>query len=86
MFWDQDRLVRADLRTPIDGLTEEAAGAGDSARRRPSCQTSRCTADFLEDFIQAIETNRTPICDGREGRRSVEVVSGDLCVGANGTV
>jgi predicted dehydrogenase len=28
----------------------------------------------FEDFIRAIQTNGTPACDGREGRRSVEVV------------
>ena len=28
----------------------------------------------FEDFIRAIDTNSTPACDGREGRRSVEVV------------
>jgi UDP-N-acetyl-2-amino-2-deoxyglucuronate dehydrogenase len=28
----------------------------------------------LEDFLEAIRTNRAPACDGREGRRSVAVV------------
>jgi predicted dehydrogenase len=29
---------------------------------------------IIEDFVQAIETGRDPICDGEEGRRSVAVV------------
>ena len=28
----------------------------------------------LEDFLQAIDQNRAPVCDGREGRRSVAVI------------
>jgi predicted dehydrogenase len=28
----------------------------------------------IEDFIRAIETGTVPSCDGREGRRSVELV------------
>ena len=29
---------------------------------------------IIEDFVDAIRNRRAPICDGREGRRSVEVV------------
>jgi len=29
---------------------------------------------MIEDFVDAIETNRSPACDAREGRRSVEIV------------
>jgi predicted dehydrogenase len=29
---------------------------------------------LIEDFVKAIETNGTPACDAREGRRSVEIV------------
>jgi UDP-N-acetyl-2-amino-2-deoxyglucuronate dehydrogenase len=29
---------------------------------------------LFEDFIQAIEQDRAPICDGREGRRSIALV------------
>jgi predicted dehydrogenase len=29
---------------------------------------------MIEDFVRAIETNGTPACDAREGRRSVEIV------------
>jgi predicted dehydrogenase len=29
---------------------------------------------ILEDFVRAVETGGTPLCDGREARRSVELV------------
>jgi UDP-N-acetyl-2-amino-2-deoxyglucuronate dehydrogenase len=70
---DQDRLIRADLRTPLEGVAEATAATPESA-------TSPVVSDvtphrrILEDFIRAIRTNGTPACDGREGRRSVQIV------------
>ena len=29
---------------------------------------------LFEDFLQAIEQDKAPICDGREGRRSIALV------------
>ena len=29
---------------------------------------------LLEDFIRTIENNTKPVCDGRDGRRSVAVI------------
>ena len=29
---------------------------------------------IIEDFVDAVRDRRPPVCDGREGRRSVEVV------------
>jgi UDP-N-acetyl-2-amino-2-deoxyglucuronate dehydrogenase len=73
LILDQDRLVRADLRTPIDGITEETAGAGESAAS-PVVSDVTPHRRIFEDFLRAIETNSTPACDGREGRLSVAVV------------
>ena len=28
----------------------------------------------LRDFLRAIETGSQPVCDGREGRKSVEII------------
>jgi predicted dehydrogenase len=71
---DQDLLIRADLRSPVDPAELDApAGAGESA-------TSPVVSDvtphrrIIEDFIGAIQANGTPACDGREGRKSVAVV------------
>lgn len=70
---DGDSLVTLDLRGAQEGsVTKEAAPtvsastavvADASAHRR-----------ILEDFIAAIESNRPPACDAREGRKSVAIV------------
>jgi predicted dehydrogenase len=73
LILDQDRLVRADLRTPIDGITEETAGAGESAAS-PVVSDVTPHRRIFEDFLRAIETSGVPACDGAEGRRSVAVV------------
>lgn len=69
-----DRLTRVDLRTVREserptgpaGVSESAASpvvADASAHRR-----------IFEDFIRALTTRTAPACDGREGRRSVELI------------
>jgi UDP-N-acetyl-2-amino-2-deoxyglucuronate dehydrogenase len=71
---EQDRVLTADLRNPSPDLA-----LGEEADRNPSA-SSPVVSDFrghqcvLEDFICAIETNRKPLCDGREGRRSLALV------------
>jgi UDP-N-acetyl-2-amino-2-deoxyglucuronate dehydrogenase len=57
-----------------------AAGASDTSAPAPENAASPIVSDVaahqrvIEDFVDAIHTGRPPICDGREGRRSVEVV------------
>jgi len=71
---EQDRLLAADLRNPSPDLLP-----GEEADRNPSA-SSPVVSDFrghqsvFEDFIYAIQTNRKPLCDGREGRRSLALV------------
>jgi UDP-N-acetyl-2-amino-2-deoxyglucuronate dehydrogenase len=70
----QDRLMAADLRNPPADLQ-----CGGKADQNPSA-SSPVVSDVgghqavLEDFLQAIQTNTTPRCDGREGRRSLALV------------
>jgi UDP-N-acetyl-2-amino-2-deoxyglucuronate dehydrogenase len=72
MVLEDDRLAQIDLRTKDHELTPSSFASGSS--------TSPVVADashhrrVFEDFIRAIETNGTPACDAREGRRSVAVV------------
>ena len=40
----------------------------------------------LADFVQAIESGRPPLVDGREGRRAVEVILGIYESNATGMV
>jgi predicted dehydrogenase len=74
---EHDSLVTADLEGGSH-LSGEAAGhlSGGSPQNVASPTVSDATPHrrVFEDFIRAIQTNSTPACDGREGRRSVEVV------------
>lgn len=74
IIMEHDRIVAADLRTPDPTLI--SPGAGD----RNASGSSAIVSDvgghrrLLEDFLLAIETNSLPVCDGREGRRSVALI------------
>jgi predicted dehydrogenase len=70
---EHDRLIAADLRAkPAD-----FASTGDD---RNASATSAAVSDVrghaaaIADFVRAIETDGTPRCSGREGRKSVAVV------------
>jgi predicted dehydrogenase len=68
-----DRLVAADLRTPVPGLV---SGPGDGAASARTAVVSDAAPHraMIEDFARAIETGGAPACDGREGLRSLRVV------------
>jgi UDP-N-acetyl-2-amino-2-deoxyglucuronate dehydrogenase len=79
---EHDRIIAADLRDPSAAAVASAdlaRLAGGAADRNQSA-TSAAVSDFrghqllVEDFLQAIEENRAPLCDGREGRRSLALV------------
>jgi len=71
---EHDRIISADLREPLDNFAEMEAGDFNPAATSPIVSDVRGHRRILEDFIHAIETNGRPLCDGREGRRSVELV------------
>jgi len=68
-----DRIVAADLRHPL-------ALSGTKEERVHNSATSPVVSDvgghrqLLQDFIDAIEMNGSPCCNGHEARRSVELV------------
>ena len=62
---EHDRIITADLRTPV---------AMESYNLDSASPDIRGHKRLLEDFLRAIETNSKARCDGREGRRSVELV------------
>ena len=71
---EQDRIVAADLRTPLAERFEPIAETINSASTSPVVSDVSGHRRILEDFLRAIKTDTTPVCDGREGRRSVELV------------
>jgi predicted dehydrogenase len=74
---DHDSLVALDLASAFPGATIEPRNADAAAAQNaasPTVSDATPHRRILEDFIDAIRTNRTPVCDGREGRRSVAVV------------
>ena len=68
-----DRVVAADLRTPVPGLV--SAGDEDASSAK-TAQVADATPHrrLIEDFVAAIADGRAPACDGREGLRSLAVV------------
>lgn len=67
-------LVAADLRTPRAGLVVTAReSGGNAAASSPVVSDVSGHREILSDFLRAIEAGGVPVCDGREGRRSVEL-------------
>ena len=71
---EHDRIVAADLRNPPQDFT--GATTGDSNQSASSAAVTDISGHkaVLEDFLQAIANNTEPICNGREGRRSLAIV------------
>jgi UDP-N-acetyl-2-amino-2-deoxyglucuronate dehydrogenase len=74
MVLEHDRIIRADLRTPDPTLVTKAAGDKNASASSPIVSDVSGHRRLIEDFLRAIETGGSPICDGREGRRSVELI------------
>jgi predicted dehydrogenase len=68
-----DSVVAADLRTPRPELilASESAASGAASPKLASAIDHR---RVLEDFARAIRDDTSPVCDGREGRRSLAAV------------
>ncbi len=71
---EHDRILRIDLRTPVPDADVSAVENSNASATSPVVSDVSGHIRILEDFLRAIETNGTPRCDGREGRRSVELV------------
>lgn len=71
---EHDRIIAADLRNAPPEAAETAA------RDENQSASSAVVSDFrghqavIEDFLHAIQQNTTPVCDGREGRRSLALI------------
>ena len=70
----QDRLFAADLRNPPADLRCGGKADENPSASSPVVSDVRGHQSVLEDFLQSIQANTTPRCDGREGRRSLALV------------
>lgn len=78
---EQDDLLRWDFKTPKpedDAIrtrfSQKVGASGGSSN--PAAISHEGHARQLKDFIQAIQQNRAPAVDGREGRKAVQAIVG----------
>jgi UDP-N-acetyl-2-amino-2-deoxyglucuronate dehydrogenase len=71
---EQDRLLAADLRNPPADLLGGGKVDQNASASSPVVSDVGGHRSVLEDFLQSIQNNTTPRCDGREGRRSLALV------------
>jgi len=74
IIFQHDRIVRADLKTPLTGGLQVASEDTNQSSSSPIVSDVSGHKRILEDFLNAIATDGTPRCDGYEGRRSVALV------------
>jgi UDP-N-acetyl-2-amino-2-deoxyglucuronate dehydrogenase len=71
---EHDCIVAADLRNPPRNINIDTARDQNQSSSSPVVSDVRGHQAVFEDFLQAIQHNRTPACDGREGRRSLALI------------
>ncbi|MGH9529539.1 MAG: Gfo/Idh/MocA family protein, partial [Terriglobales bacterium] len=71
---EHDQIVLADLRQPAPELVSDEGGDSNASAVSATVSDVRGHKAILEDFIRAIQAGSDPVCDGREGRRSLAVV------------
>ena len=71
---EHDRIIAANLHNPPAGVRAGAAPDQNASASSPVVSDFRGHLAVLEDFLRAIEQNGTPLCDGREGRRSLALL------------
>jgi UDP-N-acetyl-2-amino-2-deoxyglucuronate dehydrogenase len=70
---EHDRIIAANLRNGPAALESAALDENQSASNAAVTDFRGHQAVF-EDFLQAIQQNRAPACDGLEGRRSLALI------------
>jgi len=71
---ENDLITSANLRTPSPELVCGEARPPDERSVSPAVSDARGHQRIIEDFLRAIATDGVPLCDGRQARRSVELV------------
>jgi UDP-N-acetyl-2-amino-2-deoxyglucuronate dehydrogenase len=71
---ENDRIIAADLRTAPAGVLASVAPDDNQRASSPLVSDFSGHQAIFEDFLRAIEQDSVPLCDGREGRRSIALV------------
>ena len=82
---EQDRILAANLRTPPPGSSAGIAPDENQSASSAVVSDVRGHQALFEDFLQAIEQDTVPICDGHEGRRSIALVEAIYRAASSGT-
>src|SRR6266481_985785 len=70
---EHDRIIAANLRNTLAAI-ESAPLDENLSSSTATVSDFRGHQSVLEDFLQAIQQNRAPACDGIEGRRSLALI------------
>lgn len=76
---EQDRVIAVDLKHPRQGVAASRATDDIEDTASPVVTDFQGHQAVFEDFIRAIKENGTPMCDGREARRSVALIEKIYC-------
>jgi len=71
---EQDRVVAVDLKHRREGVSASHATEDTEDTASPVVTDFQGHQAVFEDFIRAINENGTPMCDGREARKSVALI------------
>ncbi len=71
---EHDRIITANLKNASAAAIEPAPLDENQSASSATVSDFRGHQAILEDFLQAIQQNRAPACDGLEGRRSLALV------------
>lgn len=80
---EQDRILAANLRYP-QAISSAPAPDDNQSALSAVVNDVRGHQALFEDFLRSIERDATPICDGREGRRSIALVEAIYRAARNG--
>ena len=69
-----DRVTSVALRQPPSVPLPQHAGNANASASSPVVSDVQGHRRVLEDFVAAVRERRAPICDGRGGRQSVELI------------
>jgi len=71
---ERDKVISADLVDEASSFETSEQVDENASANSPAVSDIRGHCAVVEDFVRAIDADTTPLCDGREGRRSLALV------------